>query len=294
MKSQLSDALSGVLDKIKCNPSLSDNKTGLSTGIEVLDVYFRGITPGEVTVISGQRRHQFSLILNIILNIGLNTDTSIYYFSLGLTKENFALKLLCCHTDVSMQKPYTGMCSNLELEALTKSARTIETSGIKLQATDELAIQNLRDTIIDIDKNDKKTKFIVVDFMQNINFNRDFSTEHLFMVHSIETIKDIAKDTNMPIVALYYEYEKEMSGQSQISGDDLVNLMHTDLDALILVNDTMSSGSSEDQDSDDPYLKIFFADKYGMRADFIIQYSPHSLKTVNKPSIEAPKLYEPG
>lgn len=280
LKSQLSDAISGVLDKIKRNPSLSDNKTGLPTGIEVLDVYFRGITPGEVTVISGQRRHQFSLILNIILNIGLNTDTSIYYFSLGLTKENFALKLMCCHSDINIQKPYTGMCSKFESDSLSSSAKAIEKSGIKLYTFDELTIENLKEAIFNISKSDKE-KFIVIDFMQNINFNREFITEHSFMLHAIRTIKNIAQETCAPIIALYYEYEKEMGGQPQISGDDLVNMMHTDLDALILVLDTMPSGSPDLDSSDPDMLQTFFADKHGMRAEFVIPYLPRSLRILN-------------
>lgn len=280
MKSQLSDALSGVLDKIKRNPVLSDNKTGLSTGIEVLDVYLRGISQGEVIVLTGERKHQIALILNVALNIGTNNTTTVHYYSLGQTKESVALNLLCTHANINAHKPYAGTCNAYELESLSASAEVIKNSNIKLNCHDNLSLENFKSMVINTSMDDKN-QITIVDFIQLIDFGRDFYTEYSFIATAIQKLKEIAEGSKTPIIVLYYDHEKQNSYQPQLTNDDLINLMHTNMDALIFIHDAMSSGSPDQNPGDPDFLMTFFADKFGTKVDLTIPYFPYSRKIIN-------------
>ena len=115
-----------MLDTVDMLRERKEAVTGVPSGFRDLDALTAGFHPSEFIVIAARpSMGKTALCLNISQHVGVTTDYSVGFFSLEMSKEQLAMRLLCSEAHVDLQKVRTGFIGDGDYQRLHKSADSI-------------------------------------------------------------------------------------------------------------------------------------------------------------------------
>src|SRR5207253_3675801 len=111
--------------------------------------------------------HNTALCLNIAEHAALRADVGVAVFSLEMSKEQLALRMLCSESRVDLKRVRTGHLSDREFPKLAMAAGRLGDAPIFIDDTPALSILELRAKARRL-KRDPSTKLglIIVDYLQ--------------------------------------------------------------------------------------------------------------------------------
>ncbi|MBL7077780.1 MAG: replicative DNA helicase [Kiritimatiellae bacterium] len=183
--------------------------TGLSTGFENLDRITMGLRAGEMVVLAARpSMGKTSLAMNIAENVALGkldpdgTPHSVGIFSLEMSYDALAMRMLCSHAGVPSQKIQRGYVSKVDHGKLVQAASVLNKAQIFLDDTGGLDVLELRARARRMRKK-HNVELIVIDYLQLMH-----SKEYARQGRQIETsqisgnIKAMAKELRVPVLVL--------------------------------------------------------------------------------------------
>ena len=200
--------LSLVLQRVYANLSeVSANGgkiPGLSTGLPDLDRTILGLKKGELILIAARPgMGKTSLALNLARYVGEHTSQTVAVFSLEMSREELASRLLSSAAMVDSQKLSTGRLSDEEW-------RRIGTATAKLSATDIRVDDNSTLSVADMNAQCRRIPnlgLVVIDYlqlMQSAGSGHSWSNESRTQAVSdmSRMLKIMAKELNVPVICL--------------------------------------------------------------------------------------------
>jgi replicative DNA helicase len=177
---------------------------GVSTGFKELDDLTAGCQPADLIIIAGRpSMGKTALALNIANNAALYNGLSVAIFSLEMSKEKLATRLLCSESEINSNKIRTGNLSSEEFPKMIRAAgRLTET---KIYMDDKAAI-----TATEIRSKCRRLKaqggldMVIIDYLQlmgNDYSSRD-SVREQEVAKITRALKALAKEVNVPVIAL--------------------------------------------------------------------------------------------
>ncbi len=183
--------------------------TGLSTGFENLDRITMGLRAGEMIVLAARpSMGKTSLAMNIAENVALGKldpdgkTHPVGIFSLEMSYDALAMRMLCSHAGVPSQKIQRGYVSKVDHGRLVQTASVLNKAPIFLDDTGGLDVLELRARARRMWKK-HDVELIVIDYLQLMH-----SKEYARQGRQIETsqisgnIKAMAKELRIPILVL--------------------------------------------------------------------------------------------
>jgi replicative DNA helicase len=176
--------------------------TGVPSHFTDLDKLTAGFQRSDLIIIAARpSMGKTALALNIARNAALDSGVPVGFFSLEMSKEQLAMRLLCAEARVDSQKIRTGFLSQQEC------ARMLTAAGFFMEATlyidDTPAISNLelrakaRRMMAD-----RGLGMIVVDYLQLMRGREDAERRDLEISEISRSLKALAKELNIPVIAL--------------------------------------------------------------------------------------------
>ena len=200
--------LSLVLQRVYANLSeVSANGgkiPGLSTGLPDLDHTILGLKKGELILIAARPgMGKTSLALNLARYVGEHTSQTVAVFSLEMSREELASRLLSSAAMVDSQKLSTGRLSEEEW-------RRIGTATAKLSATDIRVDDNSTLSVADMNAQCRRIPnlgLVVIDYlqlMQSAGSGHSWANESRTQAVSdmSRMLKIMAKELNVPVICL--------------------------------------------------------------------------------------------
>jgi replicative DNA helicase len=283
---------------------------GISTGFPELDrlALFK---PGEMFVLAARPSiGKTSLALNMTRNVALREggNRPVAFFSLEMTAEQIAKRLLCSEAMVSESSFYNGRFQTQELTKLTRASTTLKQAHIFIDPTGGLTIPELRAKARRL-RALHKIEFIAIDYLQLMKSGGNFESRQQEVSEISSGIKTLAKELKIPILVLAQlnrELEKAPSGKGQpklshlresgaIEQDaDVVAFLHRDRDetkenapgagakkketeAMIIVEKNRNGSTG--------FVKVSFLAEY---TKFITPDNQHRYAEEDRPSAPAP------
>ena len=97
--------------------------TGVPSGWDDLDKLTSGWQPGDLVILAGRpAMGKTSAVMNMAENAAIRHNIPVAVFSLEMSKEQLALRMLCSASEVGMHKVRTGYLSNEDWPRLTTGA----------------------------------------------------------------------------------------------------------------------------------------------------------------------------
>jgi replicative DNA helicase len=205
----------------------------IKSGYESLDTIISGFYKGDLIIIAARPsmgKTAFSLCL--ARNIVAQKGNSVAYVSLEMGADQLAMRILSFDSKVSLHDLKNGTITSDDWLLLTDSAARISHYSIFIDDMPGQTILDVKGRIRKIFL-ENKISAVIVDYLQLIQGNRKFETRHQEVSEISRSLKQLAKELRVPVIAL-----------SQLSRQ-----VESRLDKRPLLSDLRDSGAIE-QDAD--------------------------------------------
>lgn len=175
--------------------------TGVSSGLQDLDAKTSGFQKGDMILIAARpSMGKTTFALNLAENAALKYSKSIVIFSLEMSKEQLAFKLLCSLANVDMLKLRTGEIDEKDWERIAKATGPLANSKIYIDDTAGMSIMEMRAKCRKL-KIEHGIDMIIIDYLQLMSGSNSESRQQEVSEIS-RSIKALAKEIGCPIIAL--------------------------------------------------------------------------------------------
>jgi len=176
--------------------------SGLPSGFKDLDKLTTGFQPGDLVILASRPSvGKTTLALNIMRHLSIEENIPTAIFSLEMTKEQLAFRLLCMEARVDAQKIRKGYVDKSEIKKLTDAASVLSKAPIFIDDTPAISILELKAKARRIVK-DEGVKLIAVDYLQLVQGPRDVDNRQQEISAISRSLKALAKELNITVLAL--------------------------------------------------------------------------------------------
>lgn len=195
-----------LVDSFSELQELYNNKqhvTGVPTGFADLDNRTAGFHKSELILIAARpAMGKTAFALNIATNAAVRYGYPVAVFSLEMSKEQCANRILCAQAMVDSQKVAKGDIDDEEWSKLAiASGELSESAGIYIDDTAGINIAEMRAKCRKL-KLEKNIGLIVIDYLQLIQGSGKSSSREQEIAEISRSLKIIAKDLDIPVIAL--------------------------------------------------------------------------------------------
>lgn len=199
---------------------------GLRTGFADLDKMTAGLQPSELIILAARpSMGKTSFALNIAEHVAIVDKKPVALFSLEMSKESLMLRLLCSHARVNSHATRQGFISTQNWSKLTTAAAKLAEAPLYIDDTSSLSVLELRARArrlaTELKAQKKELSLVMIDYLQIMNGAGRFESRQQEMSDISRSLKGLARDLNVPVVALSQlsrkPEEKGREGKPQLS-----------------------------------------------------------------------------
>ncbi|WP_456432159.1 replicative DNA helicase [Thermosulfuriphilus sp.] len=176
--------------------------TGVPTGFHDFDRLTAGLQPSDLIIIAGRpSMGKTSFALNIAQYASLEAEIPTAIFSLEMSKEQLALRMLCAEARVDAHKVRTGFLSDRDWDRLTKAAGKLSRAAIFIDDTPGISVLEMRAKARRL-KSEHGLGLIIIDYLQLMRGREQKDRREQEISEISRSLKAMAKELNVPVVAL--------------------------------------------------------------------------------------------
>ncbi len=192
--------LNAALEKAE-EMSGADGITGLSTGFRDLDQKLAGLQAANLVVIAARpSMGKTSLALNIISNVAMR-DEPAAIFTLEMSREEVAQRLLCATARVDSQKLRTGDLTQGQWAKLTHAAGALYTKPVYIDDSASLTVTEIRAKCRRLQRQ-RGLRLVVVDYMQLMHGGARIENRQQEIAEISRNLKNLARELHIPVIAV--------------------------------------------------------------------------------------------
>jgi replicative DNA helicase len=178
--------------------------TGVPTGFQDLDSLTSGFQKQDLVVIAARpSMGKTSLALTLAQHAAIRSQAVIGIFSLEMSAEALAIRMLCSEARVNSQKFRTGFLSNEEWSRLAKALNTLADTRIFIDDTAAISVLEMRAKARRLATEQKRLDMIMVDYLQLMSGSASrFESRQQEVSQISRELKALAKELDVPVIAL--------------------------------------------------------------------------------------------
>ncbi|SKA90708.1 primary replicative DNA helicase [Clostridium sp. USBA 49] len=175
--------------------------TGIPSGFKDLDAKTSGFQKGDMVLIAARpSMGKTTFALNLAQYAALRAGKSVAIFSLEMSKEQLAYKLLCAEANVDMLKLRTGNLDDRDWENIAKASGPLAAAKIFIDDTAGISVMEMRSKCRRL-KLEHGIDMILIDYLQLMSGSNSESRQQEVSEIS-RSIKALAKEMQCPVIAL--------------------------------------------------------------------------------------------
>lgn len=176
--------------------------TGLPTGFADLDRMCFGLQNSDLIIVAARpSMGKTTLALNIAQQIAVKDKRPTAFFSMEMSREQLAQRLLCAEAQIDAQNMRRGFLSQEEWQKLTRAVGPLSESPLYIDDSAALSVMEVRAKARRL-KAEKGLDAVFVDYLQLMRgFTRSESRQQELSEIS-RALKALAKELNIPVLAL--------------------------------------------------------------------------------------------
>jgi replicative DNA helicase len=200
----ISNVILGVFDRLAELAASDSAVPGLSTGLPDLDSAISGLNKSDLILIAARPgMGKTSMALNILLHAGKFSGKAVVFFSLEMSREQLAMRLISNEAFVDNKKLVTGRLNEEDWEKISLAATALNKTNILIDDNPSLSVAEMNAKCRRVDN----LGLVVIDYlqlMQSAGGQNRWSGENRQQVVSdiSRAMKIMAKELNVPVVCL--------------------------------------------------------------------------------------------
>lgn len=198
---QIKDVVKKSIETLEKFQEYRETVTGVTSGYRDLDKLTAGFQPSDLVIIAARpSMGKTALALCVARNAAM-AGVPVGFFSLEMSKEQLAMRLLCSEARVDSHKIRTGLLSQQEcVKMLTAAGRFME-APIYIDDTPAISALELRAKARRM-MSDRGLGMVIVDYLQLMRGREGAERREQEISEISRGLKSLAKELNIPVLAL--------------------------------------------------------------------------------------------
>jgi replicative DNA helicase len=176
---------------------------GIPCNFYDLDAMTSGFQRSDLIIVAGRpSMGKTSFALNVAYNIAKDQNLPVAIFSLEMSKEQLAFRLLASEAEIASNRLRSGRLSQNEFEPLTDALGTLSSLPIFIDDTANLTVMQIRSQVRRLQLHKKEQLgLILLDYLQLMEGSgSDNRVQELSRI--TRSLKALAREVNAPVIAL--------------------------------------------------------------------------------------------
>jgi replicative DNA helicase len=212
---KLTDILPHTFEIIEDYTGREGGITGVSSGFKELDALTAGFQKSDLVVIASRpSMGKTAFSLAITENVALKSGP-VAFFSLEMSRDQLAQRLLCSHARVSSHRLRRGRLKDVELTNLTLAAGPLSDAPIYIDDSPTISVLEMKAKTRRLKSRPDGLSLVVVDYLQLIRGPKSVENRQQEISFISRSLKAMAKELNVPVIAL-----SQLSRQVELRGGD--------------------------------------------------------------------------
>lgn len=194
-----------VIDHIEkfYNRENPDDLLGLPTGFKGVDDITCGLQSGDLIVIAGRpSMGKTAIAVNIAEHVVLREKKPAVIFSMEMSGAQLGLRILSSTSGIPLQKLRRAELSDNDFDALSVALGQIHDAPLFIDDSGGLTVAELRARVRRQHRQCGGLGLIVIDYLQLMTIGREAENRAAEISEISRSIKSLAKEINVPIIAL--------------------------------------------------------------------------------------------
>ena len=197
---KLSSVLLQTFDRLdSLNREADESVRPVSTGIGDLDRVITGLNRSDLIILAARPgMGKTSFALNIARNVACKSKKSVAFFSLEMSKEQLASRLLSSEALLGGTKLRTGKLTDEEWQRLIPASDILKNANLYIDDTPGITITEMKSRLRRL----RQIDLVVVDYLQLMSSTRRIDSRVNEISEITRSLKIMAKELNVPVITL--------------------------------------------------------------------------------------------
>ena len=198
-----------------------DLYTGVPTGFKSLDQKTSGLQAGDLVILAARpSMGKTALALNVAQNTAMRFKVPTLFFSLEMSKESLAMRLLCAEARVDYHALRQGFLGDAEWSRLARAAGLLSDAPLFIDDTPGIRVLEMRARArrlqAELGKDGLELGLLCMDYLQLASPpGRRFDSREREISEISRGLKGLAKEMQVPVLALSQLSRKVESRESK-------------------------------------------------------------------------------
>ena len=199
----LNPILHDTFENIERLHAHSSSVTGVATGFTKLDEMTAGFQPGDLIIIAARpSMGKTALCLNIARNASIDGKIGVGIFSLEMASHQLAQRMLCSEARVDSHLMRTGRLPGDAWSNLSIAVGSLAQAPIFIDETPAISVTEIRSRARRLISEHDNLGLLIIDYLQLMRGPREAENRQQEISAISRNLKALAKELNIPIVAL--------------------------------------------------------------------------------------------
>jgi replicative DNA helicase len=219
---------------------------GLETGYKSLDLVLQGLQPNSLTIVGARpAMGKTAFALGILVHVGAVVQRPALFFSLEMSRQELAERILASTARIDSSKLRTGDLSDSDWNRAHEAFGYLQSAKVFIDDNPSLTVMDVRARARRIKQQNGDLGVVIIDYLQLMSSRGRAENRQVEVSEMSRSLKILARELGCPVIAL-----------SQLS-----RKLEERADKRPMMSDLRESGSLE-QDAD-VVLFLFRPEQYG-------------------------------
>lgn len=198
----MADIVPRAFDRITRLFDRQEHITGVATGYEELDRMTAGLQSSDLIIIAGRpSMGKTALAMNMVQHAAIVEKIPVAVFSLEMSMEQLALRMLCSIGRIDSQRIRTGRLLDKDWPGLTRATGILTEAPIHIDDTAGITVLEMRAKARRL-KSEFDIGMVVVDYLQLMQGRAKTENRAQEISDISRSLKAMAKELDVPVIAL--------------------------------------------------------------------------------------------
>ncbi|MCC8122651.1 MAG: replicative DNA helicase [Oscillospiraceae bacterium] len=199
----ISSVILNVYDRLNALAASEDAIPGISTGLPDLDMSISGLNPSDLILLAARPgMGKTSMALNILLHAGKYSGKTVVFFSLEMSREQLAMRLISSESFVDNKKLVTGRLSEDDWSKIASASAALNKTQILIDDNPAISVADMNAKCRRVDN----LGLVIIDYLQLMTSaggtTRSGDNRQQVVSDISRAMKIMAKELQVPVLCL--------------------------------------------------------------------------------------------
>ena len=198
----INQVLMDTYDMIESIYSNKSDVTGVTTGFKDLNKKINGLQRTDLILVAARpAMGKTAFALNLVQNAAIKGNASVAVFSLEMSKEQLAQRMIAAQSNVELKKMKTGTLNDADWPRIISAMAVMSDAKIFIDDTPGIKINELRSKCRKL-KMEQGLDLVMIDYLQLMESDSKNESRQQEIAKISRSLKILAKELDCPVVAL--------------------------------------------------------------------------------------------